>query len=591
MTVPLLFFKGTPVTDGGTASNATGAAQEDATDPQGRREAQRILRRLAEYYPGRQHSRRHQGGLQGSLRVDTANIDNTSPATPNVGRSDGEHRQRSVRFAEQERDRTLHWARFFKPVVRDSEEDRRAAPSVEPAPLKSVSADPTFQNGDYFPSSSPNKKERLSYQYRFERCVSTRAYSPFFPALPSVSMARQTVPVQSASVRFISGSAYLHQGAEPLLRWARSQGIRISAYLDDLIIAAATKELSQKHTKMVTDKLSSLDFLTKESKSSRTPSQTLQHLGYEIDTVAMTLRIPGTKIRDMRREASKLINKMTCTVRQLSSFIGKAIAMTAAVFPARLKVQHLQAVKISALKSGLSWEGSIALPTTATEELLWWHTHLPSTMERSLMDSSQSTDRHLHGRFHIRVGSSDQQPIIQWHLAGNSLLPTHQLQGIVDCLLRPPETRGQGSHGQYRIGQYHNNRLHQPFRRDEIARADEASDFNMELVPQDRDQDSNNIRPISFQPRRCPLPSIDRPTRVDNQLVLFRPNGSRMGPSYRRSLRIFRQSLPPDASNRNQFHVVGSIITSALDPHIWSWPSDNRLEPSYLRLRYITSIP
>jgi len=162
----------------------------------------------------------------------------------------------------------------------------------------------------------------------------------------------------------------------PLLRWARTKGIRISAYLDDLIIAAATKELSRKHTKMVWDKLASLGFLTKESKSSLTPSQTIQHLGYEIDTRNMTLRIPGNKIRDVRREASKLLNKGTCTVRQLSSFIGKAIAMTAAVFPARLKIQHLQTVKIQALKSGISWEDSVSLTTTATEELLWWRTHL-----------------------------------------------------------------------------------------------------------------------------------------------------------------------------------------------------------------------
>jgi hypothetical protein len=162
----------------------------------------------------------------------------------------------------------------------------------------------------------------------------------------------------------------------PLLRWARQQGIRISAYLDDLIIVAATEEESRRHTSMVLHKLTSLGFLTKESKSSLNPSQTLQHLGFEIDTRAMTLRIPGNKIRDVRREASKLINKGTCTIRQLSSFIGKAIAMTAAVFPARLKVQHLQATKIQALRSGISWEESISLNTTATEELMWWRTHL-----------------------------------------------------------------------------------------------------------------------------------------------------------------------------------------------------------------------
>lgn len=162
----------------------------------------------------------------------------------------------------------------------------------------------------------------------------------------------------------------------PLLHWAWKKGIRISAYLDDLIIAAATKELSAKATRMVLLKLKNLGFLTKETKSSLTPSQTLHHLGFEIDTVSMTLKIPGQKIHNIRREASKMANKGTCTVRQLSSFIGKVIAMTAAVFPARLKVQHLQATKIQALKSGSSWEDSISILPAATEELLWWRTHL-----------------------------------------------------------------------------------------------------------------------------------------------------------------------------------------------------------------------
>ena len=72
---------------------------------------------------------------------------------------------------------------------------------------------------------------------------------------------------------------------KPHLRWARQQGSRISAYLDDL---TATKELSQKHTAMVLQKLTSLGFLTKDSKSSLTPSQILQHLWYEINTTIAT---------------------------------------------------------------------------------------------------------------------------------------------------------------------------------------------------------------------------------------------------------------------------------------------------------------
>jgi hypothetical protein len=163
---------------------------------------------------------------------------------------------------------------------------------------------------------------------------------------------------------------------KPLLRWARKRGIRISAYLDDLIIAAASKEKSKLATKMVLRKLKELGYLTKEYKSSLIPSQTLEHLGFEINTASMTLRVPGKKIRDVRREASKMVNKGLCTVHQLSSFIGKAIAMTAAVFPARLKIQHLMADKIKALKSDSSWESLVSLSQDATEELLWWRSHL-----------------------------------------------------------------------------------------------------------------------------------------------------------------------------------------------------------------------
>ncbi|KAI1300858.1 hypothetical protein EDD11_005927 [Mortierella claussenii] len=96
--------------------------------------------------------------------------------------------------------------------------------------------------------------------------------------------------------------------------------------------------------------LDGLTVIATKFKSSLAPVETIQHLGFEINTSSLTLKIPGSKIRDMRREAAKLIYRGTCAVRQLSSFIGKAIAMTAAVFPAHLRVQQLMAVKIQASK-------------------------------------------------------------------------------------------------------------------------------------------------------------------------------------------------------------------------------------------------
>ncbi|KAG2222132.1 hypothetical protein INT45_007568 [Circinella minor] len=122
----------------------------------------------------------------------------------------------------------------------------------------------------------------------------------------------------------------------PVLRWARRQGIRISASLDDLILADKTKEQAHHYTQKVLSKCFSLGFLVKSSKSHLSPTQSLDHLGFHIKTTSMRLSVPPKKLRDLRREARKILNQSTTTLRHLSSFIGKAQATTLAVFPARL---------------------------------------------------------------------------------------------------------------------------------------------------------------------------------------------------------------------------------------------------------------
>jgi hypothetical protein len=54
----------------------------------------------------------------------------------------------------------------------------------------------------------------------------------------------------------------------PILRWARRKGIRISAYLDDLLIVAKDYRTSLNQSRLVVRKLSELGFLVKAAKSS-----------------------------------------------------------------------------------------------------------------------------------------------------------------------------------------------------------------------------------------------------------------------------------------------------------------------------------
>ncbi|OAD73348.1 hypothetical protein PHYBLDRAFT_168705 [Phycomyces blakesleeanus NRRL 1555(-)] len=64
----------------------------------------------------------------------------------------------------------------------------------------------------------------------------------------------------------------------------------------------------------------------------------------------MTLVIPPSKLRDIRREASRILHRSTTTLRQLSSFIGKAQTTTLAVLLARLQTGHLITARNLALR-------------------------------------------------------------------------------------------------------------------------------------------------------------------------------------------------------------------------------------------------
>jgi hypothetical protein len=97
-----------------------------------------------------------------------------------------------------------------------------------------------------------------------------------------------------------------------------------------------------------------------------------------INSKNMTLAVPQKKVRDLRREACKIYHKNNITLRALSSFIGKALAMTAAVLPARLKTQYLVHLRNDALRKGKTWTDVITVTEQAKSDILWWAEHLQS---------------------------------------------------------------------------------------------------------------------------------------------------------------------------------------------------------------------
>ncbi|OAQ22810.1 hypothetical protein K457DRAFT_37002 [Linnemannia elongata AG-77] len=121
-----------------------------------------------------------------------------------------------------------------------------------------------------------------------------------------------------------------------------------------------TKEPSREHARLVHAKLVELAYKIKESKSPPPPhlepTQELDHLGFRLDTKNMTLTVPKTKLRNIRREGSEAQSSRNGPQykRALIPSSAKPMTTPAAVSPACLITQHLTAVNNAALKAGAS---------------------------------------------------------------------------------------------------------------------------------------------------------------------------------------------------------------------------------------------
>ena len=123
---------------------------------------------------------------------------------------------------------------------------------------------------------------------------------------------------------------------KPILTMLRSWGIRVIAYLDDLLIMARSRQEALDHTAYLIACLQDHGFTINEKKSCLTPSRMIDYLGFQIDSKNMILKLPNQKLRSLIRECRKVKECRILPVRKLASLIGKISATTNAMFPARL---------------------------------------------------------------------------------------------------------------------------------------------------------------------------------------------------------------------------------------------------------------
>lgn len=177
----------------------------------------------------------------------------------------------------------------------------------------------------------------------------------------------------------------------PILNWARSQGIKLSAYLDDWILAAPTKQLAAQQSQLVVNQLRQLGWKINLDKSILTPSRNIEHLGFRLNTTTMTASLPTAKLRDLRRSIKQVLQQPTKqTPRKIHSLAMRIQAATFAIFPARLYTRHLLYYKNQMVKSTADWDKVLPLDQPSIEELKWWYDNLNKWNGRSILPTTPS---------------------------------------------------------------------------------------------------------------------------------------------------------------------------------------------------------
>ena len=123
------------------------------------------------------------------------------------------------------------------------------------------------------------------------------------------------------------------------------------------------------------------------------PTEQLEFLGLQVNTVNLHLRLAGEKIRQIHVKASQLLRTARCTACKLAQFLGRLAqflgrlnAAAQAVFPAPLFCCHLQKELQRFLSQNQQdYSSSLKLLPESREEIQWWQQHLSQWNGRSMI--------------------------------------------------------------------------------------------------------------------------------------------------------------------------------------------------------------
>ena len=160
---------------------------------------------------------------------------------------------------------------------------------------------------------------------------------------------------------------------KPVYAHLRQLGHVACGYIDDSIFMAQTFDSCQNNIQYAERLFSSLGFCINYDKSEFRPVQEIEHLGFLLNSVHMTVTLTELKRAKLSNKCSLVLKDNGRTIRSVAELIGLIVSSFTGAEYGRLHFRHLEADKVQALKVAAgNFDAPCYLSYEAKSEITWW---------------------------------------------------------------------------------------------------------------------------------------------------------------------------------------------------------------------------
>ena len=160
---------------------------------------------------------------------------------------------------------------------------------------------------------------------------------------------------------------------KPILSHLRGLGFEIVMYIDDSLLLGDTEELCRLAVNRTCKLLDSLGFTIHPVKSVFKPTQTIEFLGFVLNSVTMTVTLSEYKMKKIIQACSDLLEYTKVSIQFLAEVIGQLVASQPGVWIAPLFYKRLETLKNKALKDNRGdYSAYTLLNQEARDDVNWW---------------------------------------------------------------------------------------------------------------------------------------------------------------------------------------------------------------------------